>query len=43
MVEKLVGLSTGKVRRVIGRLDGTAMASVDRALFVVLGLGRTRS
>jgi mRNA interferase MazF len=43
MVEKLVGLSTGRVRRVIGRLDGTAMASVDRALFVVLGLGRTRS
>jgi mRNA interferase MazF len=43
MVEKLVGLSTAKVRRVIGHLDDAAMASVDRALFVVLGLGRPRS
>lgn len=40
MVEQLVGLSTGKVRRVVGHLDGATMAKVDRALFVVLGLGR---
>jgi mRNA interferase MazF len=42
MVEKLVGLSSGKIRRVIGHLDGATMAQVDRALFVVLGLGRVR-
>ena len=43
MVEKLVGLSTAKVRRIIGCLDDAAMAEVNRALFVVLGLGRARS
>jgi mRNA interferase MazF len=42
MVEKLVGMSRRKIRRVIGRLDRATMARVDRALFVVLGLGRVR-
>jgi hypothetical protein len=42
MVEKLVGMSVHKVRRVIGHLDQATMAKVDRALFVVLGLGRAR-
>ena len=43
MMEKLVGISTRKVRRIIGHLDGVTLASVDRALMVVLGLGRVRS
>ena len=43
MVEKLVGVSTDRIRRVIGSLDGASMAEVNRALFVVLGLGRARS
>jgi mRNA interferase MazF len=43
MVEKLVGMSTDKVRRIIGHVNDATMRKVDRALFVVLGLGRTRS
>jgi mRNA interferase MazF len=43
MVEKLVGISVGKIRRIVGHLDDATMRKVDRALFVVLGLGRTRS
>jgi mRNA interferase MazF len=43
MVEKLVGMSVDKVRRTIGQLNDATMRRVDRALFVVLGLGRTRS
>jgi mRNA interferase MazF len=43
MVEKLVGMSISKIRRIIGHVGDTTMREVDRALFVVLGLGRTRS
>jgi mRNA interferase MazF len=43
MVEKLVGLSTDKIRRTIGHLNDATLRKVDQALFVVLGLGRTRS
>jgi mRNA interferase MazF len=43
MVEKLVGISVGKIRRIVGHLDDATMRKVVRALFVVLGLGRTRS
>ena len=42
MVEKLTGLPKQKLRRVIGHLDATAMGKIDRALMVVLGLGRVR-
>ena len=43
MVEKLVGMSIDKVRSIVGCLTDATMRKVDRALFVVLGLGRTRS
>ena len=43
MVEKLVGLPRQKLRRVIGHLDAATMRRIDRALFIVLGLGRARS
>ena len=43
MVEKLSGLPRQKLRRVIGHLDAAAMRGIDRALFIVLGLGRARS
>lgn len=43
MVEKLVGMPVDKVRRTIGHVNEATMTKVDRALFVVLGLGRTRS
>jgi mRNA interferase MazF len=42
MVEKLAGMATRKVRRIIGHLDRATMADIDRALFVVLGLGRVQ-
>ena len=42
MVEKLVAMATRKIRRVIGHLDRATIADIDRALFVVLGLGRVR-
>jgi mRNA interferase MazF len=43
MVEKLIGLPQHKLRRVIGHLDAATMRRIDRAVFVVLGLGRARS
>ena len=43
MVEKLTGVPKQKLRRVIGRLDTATMHRIDRALMIVLGLGRTRS
>lgn len=42
MVEKLVGLPRSRIRRVIGRLDAVAMGGIERALLIVLGLGRAR-
>jgi mRNA interferase MazF len=43
MVEKQVGISIDKARRIIGHVNDATMRKVDRALFVVLGLGRPRS
>ena len=37
MVEKLAGVSTKRLRGVIGRLDAVTMRAVDQALSVVLG------
>ena len=37
MVEKLAGVSTKRLRGVIGKLDAATMRAVDRALLVVLG------
>jgi mRNA interferase MazF len=37
MVEKLAGVSTRRLRGVIGRLDAVTMRAVDQALSVVLG------
>ena len=37
MVEKLAGVSTKRIRGVIGRLDVGTMRTVDQALSVVLG------
>jgi mRNA interferase MazF len=38
MIEKVAPASVRRVGKVIGRLDGTTMRAVDRALVLVLGL-----
>lgn len=38
MTDKITAMRRERVRAVIGRLDGDALARLDRALLVVLGL-----
>jgi mRNA interferase MazF len=38
MVDKVAALKIERIRRIVGRLDEEAMAAVERALLIVLGL-----
>jgi mRNA interferase MazF len=38
MTDKLIPVRRDRVRRVIGKLEAEALAALDRALLVVLGL-----
>jgi mRNA-degrading endonuclease toxin of MazEF toxin-antitoxin module len=38
MVDKIAAIKIERVKKIVGQLDQEAMAAIDRALLVVLGL-----